>query len=114
MRAHLLILKTLLIQRELRNLLIKHAVQHHKCMPANNSSILPRDPLSRFYKYLWLIGYSIVFIAGIIPTNYSISYIVQNSTHSLRASQATAIKFYDNKLSDCLLSRSQKLIAAAD
>ena len=39
MRAHLFILKTLLIRRDLRNLLIKHAVQHHKCMPANNSSI---------------------------------------------------------------------------
>ena len=99
MRAHLLILKTLLIRRDLHNLLIKHAVQHHKCMPANDSSItnryqlilncvfptrscasrdvdvwraamitwfqqlpaivvtlLPRDPLSRFYKYLWCGG----------------------------------------------------------
>ena len=42
MRAHLLILKTLLIRRDLRNWLIKHAVQHHKCMPANNSSITSR------------------------------------------------------------------------
>ena len=42
MRAYLLILKTLLIRRDLRNLLIKHAVQHHKCMPANNSSITNR------------------------------------------------------------------------
>ena len=64
MRAHLLILKTLLIRRDLLNLLIKHAVQHHKCievyryisiyianasiyfydkcMPANNSSITNR------------------------------------------------------------------------
>ena len=42
MRAHLLILKTLLIRRDLRNLLIKHAVQHHKCVPANNSSITNR------------------------------------------------------------------------
>ena len=42
MRAHLLILKTLLIRRDLRNLLIKHTVQHHKCMHANNSSITNR------------------------------------------------------------------------
>ena len=42
LRAHLLILKMLLIRRDLRNLLIKHAVQHHNCMPANNSSITNR------------------------------------------------------------------------
>ena len=42
MCAHLLILKTLLIRRDLRNLLIKHAVQHHKCTHANNSSITNR------------------------------------------------------------------------
>ena len=106
MRVHLLILKTLLIRHDLRNLSIKQAVQHHKYMPANNSSttnryhfilncvfptrlcasgdvrrstsdvrmnnalraatitwfqqlpaiavtLFPRDPLSRFYRYLW-------------------------------------------------------------
>ena len=42
MHAHLFILKTLLIRRDLRNLLIKHAVQHHTCMPANSSSITNR------------------------------------------------------------------------
>ena len=52
--------------------------------------------------------YSIVFIAGITPTNYSGSYIVQKMQRVIRASLATAI--YDNKLSDCLLSRSQRLI----
>ena len=42
LRAHLFILKTLLIRRDLHNLLIKHAVQHHKCMHAHNSSITNR------------------------------------------------------------------------
>ena len=30
--GNLIYLKTLLIRRDLRNLLIKHAVQHHKCI----------------------------------------------------------------------------------
>ena len=39
LRAHLLILKTLLIRRDV---LIKHAVQHLQCMHANNSSTTNR------------------------------------------------------------------------
>ena len=50
---------------------------------------------------------SIAFIAGITPTNYSVSYIVKNSTHK---SESIATAIYDNKQSDCLLSRPQRLI----
>ena len=34
--------ETLLIRRDLHNLLIKHPIQHHKCMHANNYSIITR------------------------------------------------------------------------
>ena len=42
MRTHLLILTTFLIWRDLRNLLIKHVVRHHKWTHANTSSITNR------------------------------------------------------------------------
>ena len=54
--------------------------------------------------------YSIVFIAGITPTISLCTGDIQKSKlrRRIRASLAKAI--YGNKLSDCLLSRSQRLI----
>ena len=57
-----------------------------------------------------VVCYSIVFIAGITPTNHSIIFFVKNSKlrRCIRASLATAI--YGNKMLDCLLSMSHGLI----
>ena len=51
--------------------------------------------------------YSIVFIAGITPTNYSVSYKLLSNIQRIRASLATAI--YGNKMLDQSLLRTNRL-----
>ena len=70
-----------------------------------------------YFLFLTLLGYItsvnnvvvtvLYFIAGITPTNYSVSYIVNKSTHTSESSYGHLRK---KQQSDCLLSRSQGLI----
>ena len=62
LRAHLFILKTLLIRRDLRNVLIKHAVGRHKCMHANNSSITNRSFLIVFFLRYYALPVTLTFV----------------------------------------------------
>ena len=49
-------------------------------------------------------------MADITPTNYSVSYIVKIPKLIQRIKASLFMAIYGNKTSDCLLSRSQRLI----